>query len=390
MDRETDTGTMNNLHRLRWEWGGYVLASVSFLLASFFLLRQFWGAGFALRWLVVAGAISIYQFAYLFFHLKENHLKSGSGNLFPTLGLANWITITRAIFNAALAGFLLGPWPTGWLAWVPSILYLVSSLMDFTDGIAARLTGRTTLLGENLDMNWDGVGVLIASFLSVLYGQTPAAYLLVGLARYLFLIGQWLRTRQGLPLNDLLPSRIRRPFAGAQMMFLAVVLMPLYTPPATHVVAWLFMLPFLVNFFRDWLVVSGVTRQVNPQRSLFPRFLQLNLPLAVRGGLIWLLVELIVHVLNQQPLDWLVLIISAIAIPSLLLGAAGRVSSLAVLLVTGFGLQLYPLEWRFWAILLFSAISMMIGTGRFSLWKPEDWLLFKQAGERHPSVGAQQ
>jgi CDP-diacylglycerol---glycerol-3-phosphate 3-phosphatidyltransferase len=392
MNRDWKPVQREIMHQLRWEWGGYVLLGLTFLLAFFLILHQFWAVDYAWHWLALAGMISIYQFIYLFAHLKENRLKSEAGGLFPNLGLANWITITRAMLNAALAGFLLSPRPEGLLVWVPSLLYLVSALMDFADGIAARVTGRMTVLGEMLDMHWDGVGVLIASLLAVLYGQAPVLYLLVGLARYLFLFGQWLRKRQGLPIYDLPPNRIRRPFAGVQMMFIAVILMPLYTSLVTRLVAWVFMLPFLLNFFVDWLAVSGVfyqpLSQTTPRRRTLASILGIAFPLAVRTGLVFLLVELFVHVINQQPLDLVVLVVAAGAAPCLLIGAAGRISALAVLLMAGFGLQVYPLEWRFWAILVFSAISMMVGTGRFSLWTPEDWLLFKQVGGKRPTARA--
>jgi CDP-diacylglycerol--glycerol-3-phosphate 3-phosphatidyltransferase len=393
MITQVEPGELNSLHRLRREWGGYVLASMTFLLVVFLLLGRFWGAEYSWRWLCVSGAISVYQFIYLFNHLLDNRLKSGGGTVFPTLGIANWITLTRAILNAALAGFLMGPWPVGPLSWAPSILYLISVLMDFADGFAARVSGRTTVLGEGLDMKWDGAGVLVTSLLVVFYGQAPLPYVLVGLARYLYLLGQWLYTNRGLPLFDLPPSPIRRPFAGLQMGFIAVILMPVFSPPLTQVAAWVFMLPFLTLFLRDWLVVSGVIGQASSApglrkvRMIF-HWLWISFPLAVRSILVFLLVEFFIHSVTQPSFDWVFLLISAFAVLAFFLGAAGRFFSLAVLLMAGFGLQMYPVEWRYWALFLFSAMSMMLGTGRFSLWKPEDWLLYKHAGERRPTSPA--
>lgn len=377
------------LRSLRREWAAYVLGSAVFLLAFFFFLRQFWQPVYAWRWLAVTAVIALYPVVSLRLHLSENYLKTGGGVLFPTLGLANWITITRAVFSAGLAGFLFCPRPEGWLAWVPSLLYLTAVLMDFADGAVARLTGRTTALGERLDMQWDSTGVLIGSLLSVLYRQTPAAYLLVGLARYFFLLGLWLRERRGLPVFELPPSRIRRPFAGAQMVFLAVTLMPLYGPPVTWAAAWLFTVPFLVNFLRDWFAVSGGLGGPGGtvwKRLAVPYQVQRAFPLAIRAGLVVLLGELLLHVAGQTPLDVGILVLSALAIPSLLFGIAGRSFSLAVLLMAGLGLQVSPVEWRFWGLLFFSAVSMMVGTGSYSVWKPEDWLLYERAGERRPAA----
>jgi CDP-diacylglycerol--glycerol-3-phosphate 3-phosphatidyltransferase len=100
--------------------------------------------------------------------------------------------------------------------------------MDFLDGYVARVTHRTSRLGEILDMHWDGFGVLVASWLLVLYGQVQAWYLVVGLARYLFVAGMQIRERRGLTNYPLPPSMTRRAMAGAQMGFIAVVLLHPY------------------------------------------------------------------------------------------------------------------------------------------------------------------
>lgn len=373
------------MHRLRAEWAGFFLASLAFITAAYLILRQDWGVNYAVRWLLVVLGLAIYQFVFLWRHLGDNRLVD-STDLLPGLGLANWFTMVRGIFNAALAGFLLGPWPWGWLAWAPGILYLTSALMDFADGYAARVTGRVTVLGEVLDMKWDGVGLLLATTLSVLYGQAPVPYLLVGLARYLYLFGIGQRKKRGLPVYDLLPSRIRRPFAGVQMGVVAAILLPVYGPPATWVATTFFMIPFLLNFLRDWLTVSG---QIRPpvQRdgllaSIWQRQLREFLPLVVRAILVVLLIDLLFYQARLEAPAPGIILVALLALCALLLGAAGRLFSLVVLLMTGFGLQTTPLEWRYWVILLFSITLMMVGTGRFSLWKPEDWLIYKRAGER--------
>jgi CDP-diacylglycerol--glycerol-3-phosphate 3-phosphatidyltransferase len=388
---DNDVGGQKTLRRLRAEWAWYVAASLAFLAAAFVVLRGDWGGRYAWRWLLLSLGLVGYQFFFLWQHLGNNR-PAGSAELFPSLGLANWMTMARSVFTAALAGFLMGPRPTGWLVWAPSILYLVSALMDFGDGIAARLTRRETLLGEALDMKWDGASLFLAVTLAVLYGQAPVPYLLVGLARYLYLSGIWLRERRGLPVYDLQPSRIRRPFAGAQMGFAAVMLMPVYGPPATHVAATLYMTPFLINFLRDWLTVSGQIRRPAARDAASPPGSRLRieeiLPLVVRVILIILLADLLLYQLRLETPSPGILLVIAPALLALVLGAAGRLFSFGVLLMTGFGLQAAPLEWRYWVILLFSMTLMLVGTGRYSLWKPEDWLIYKRAGER-PSIARQ-
>jgi CDP-diacylglycerol---glycerol-3-phosphate 3-phosphatidyltransferase len=373
--------------RLKREWAFFVLLSAVFLTLSCVVLWWNWGEVYALRWLLLSASISAYALVYARNHLDDNRSNFEGSILFDNLGLANWITLVRAIFNAALAGFLLGPWPQGWLAWAPSLLYLFSSILDYADGFVARVSGRTTILGENLDMKWDGVGALIASLLTVLYGQTPLPFMLVGAARYLYLFGIWNRERQAFPVYSLPQNRFRRPFAGMLMGLLAVLLMPVYSPPATYVAAWLFMLPFLINFYRDWLFVSGSMGQGNARAENSSRSgWKSVLPVAVRILLVIFLLMLLITSFSQRPLAVGVILVAGLAIPALLAGAAGRLFALAVLLMTGFALQQNASQWQLWSILLLSEITLMIGTGRYSLWTPEDWLMYKQAGENQHSA----
>jgi CDP-diacylglycerol---glycerol-3-phosphate 3-phosphatidyltransferase len=376
------------LSSLRREWGGYLLASIAFLSVFFLILYRQWGENYALRWLLVAVGMAVYLFVFLWRNLDKNRLNSGPKvDLLPSFGLANGITISRAVINGALAGFLFGPWPAGWLAWAPSAFYLLSSLMDYADGFVARATRRTTVLGELMDMKWDGTGMVTAVILSVMYGQTPVLFLLVGMARPLFLFGMWLRRRLNQTVNPIPFSWISRTMAGVMMGFLAVILMPVYDPPPTQVAAVIFMTPFLINFLRDWFVVTG---QIQPsgqkQSPARPTWLrtayQQVFPLVLRAALIILLVSLLVYQSSLASPATGIMLVAGLAILPILLGAAGRIFALAVLLMSGFGFQQAPLEWRYWLIMMVSTVLFLRGTGRFSLWKPEDWLIYHRAGER--------
>lgn len=371
-----------SLTALRREWAVLALAAGLLLTGGWLVLRAGWGADYAARWLAAASLVSTYAFAHLLRHLGENRRKEPGSPLFADLGNANRLTFARAIFNAMLVGFLFGPWPWGWLAWVPAVLYTTSSVMDYLDGWVARVTGRTTVLGESLDMMWDGVGLLAAGTLSVLYGQTPLIYLLVGFARYLYLFGLRVHQRRGLPVFDLPPSRFRRAIAGMMMGFTAVVLLPVFRPPETHVAAVLFAAPLLIGFVRDYLWVTGVIgrRGVKPRRAGLGWGAG-RLQLALRGLLAALLVNLVFHLIEQGNSQPGLLLVSALAVPLVLLGAAGRTAALAVLLMTGFAMQADPAEWRYWLILPVSTLLFFTGTGPWSLWRPEEWLIDHRAGE---------
>jgi CDP-diacylglycerol--glycerol-3-phosphate 3-phosphatidyltransferase len=260
------------------------------------------------------------------------------------------------------------------------VLYTIAALLDFLDGSVARLTRRATRLGEILDMHWDGFGVLAASILLVLYTQVPPWYLLVGLARYLFVFGIWLRRCLGLPVSDLPPNVFRRALAGVQMGFIAVALLPVFTPPATWVAAALFALPLLVGFLRDWFFVSGVLDPTQLPGS-WQRLACAWGPIVLRGLLILLLALVLTEqALRDFPLP-AVMLVGVPALIALLLGAAGRIFGLGVLLMSGFSLQVLPLDWRFWTLMLLGAAVMTFGTGRFSLWKPEEWLIYHRIGD---------
>lgn len=370
------------LRRLRLEWGLWLLAGGLFAAAGYAALHAAWGAPAALRWLAAAALLLAYQFVSLWRHLPENRLAGmEDAPLIGGLGLANRITVFRSILITGLIGFLFTPRPFGWLAWAPGALFLSGALLDYLDGYVARITGQSTRLGERLDMQWDSVGVMVAVMLTVKYGQAPFPYLLVGFARYLYLIGLWLHRRWGGVAADLPPSRFRRATSGMQMGFLAVILLPVFAPPATQIAAALFMLPTMVSFARDFLHVTGLRDATAPARPGLWRRAAAWLPLVLRAALIGLLASLILsRVSPGAPLPGLVLV-AAVAIPALLLGITGRLAALAVVLAAGFGLRAGLNEWRLWAVLLCAILLFFIGTGKYSLWTPEDWLIDHRAGE---------
>ena len=235
------------LASLRRRWWLALGLGILLLAAAFFWLRATLGLRPAVFWAALAVPTAVFELAVLRRNLPANHAPA-EATLFPGLGPANWVTVSRGLLLAVLAGFLLLPRPSGALAWAPALLYTVAIAADLLDGALARLTGRVTALGAALDMEFDGLGVLAASALAVRYGQLPWPYLSAGLARYLFVAGLvWLK-QAGRPTAALTPSTIRRIAAGLQMAFISVILWPLFGPPATTVAGVCFAVPFLVGF----------------------------------------------------------------------------------------------------------------------------------------------
>ncbi len=374
----------NSLTSLQKRWFLYIGLCACFLAGGWAYLQGAWEAVYALRWTALTAPVLIYQAWLLWRSLEYNH-RPGERELFPRLGWANTLTLLRGGLFAGLTGFLASPRPETGLAWLPAGLYTVGVLIDGLDGYIARRSNQVTRLGEILDMSMDGWGMLMASMVAVQYGQVPVWYLLVGLARYLYLGGLWLRQRLGWPILELPPSMVRRPFAGLQMGFACVMLWPVFTPPATYHAAAVFSLPFLVSFMRDWLVVSATfpanfLQRLERVRLFTLRWLPLGLRLAAALILVWRLAGWLVIPDADQPYV-LATAIEAPVLVLLLLGAAGRIAAIAGLVAVGFQQMMAPLTILPLALAWLYGAILYLGTGVLSVWKPEDRLIYRRAGE---------
>ena len=87
---------------------------------------------------------------------------------YEELGWGNRLTLLRSWLIAAVGGFLFQPWPDGVvIAYLPGILYFIAAVLDRLDGYVARMTGYRSLLGQELDMVSDALGLAVASLLAV-------------------------------------------------------------------------------------------------------------------------------------------------------------------------------------------------------------------------------
>jgi CDP-diacylglycerol---glycerol-3-phosphate 3-phosphatidyltransferase len=374
------------LTRLRLQWVLFTLAAGTFIWLTFEILIVAWYPGYAGRWMVQAAVLSIFPLVVLWRGLPDNR-RPGETYLVPTLGAGNLLTAIRGILIAALAGFLFLPRPIGWIGWIPGVLYTVAALADLFDGYLARKFHQATRLGEILDMSFDGLGVLVGSFLLVQYGQAPGVYLLVGLARYLFLFGSWIRRRAGKPVFELAESRARRPLAGAQMGFIAVTLFPVFSPPGITLAAALFALPFLVSFLLDWLVVSGVLNSapskviigIHTRGKSFNTFLLRWMPVTLRflaTGLlvIWLLSA-------NRPIMPMVGFLAGLGGIMVAAGAAGRLAALMVLFSLGIHTGSSSLGLIEVCLLIVAIAIFFMGSGAYSIWVPERQLISRRLGD---------
>ena len=191
------------LQRLWWTAAIYCLCILS---GGFLILRDDWQNQHGLQGVFQVAIITAYVLILLRIGMPLNY-HPRQKVLHSNLGYGTWITITRAMLIAILAGYLFQPWPPsrlvpGWLSWTPGTLYLAASSLDYLDGRVARAQQHETRLGAFLDINIDALGLLIAPLLAIWYGQLPFAYLSVGAAYYLLVFGIWLRKKYSTPVFE--------------------------------------------------------------------------------------------------------------------------------------------------------------------------------------------
>src|SRR5215472_4220004 len=108
----------------------------------------------------------------------------------PSIHPADWVTLTRALLIAAVAGLVADSFarPVSITALVT--LATVALALDAVDGQVARRTGTATPLGARIDGEVDAFLILLLSIaVSRAYGDWV---LVIGAARYALLLAGWL------------------------------------------------------------------------------------------------------------------------------------------------------------------------------------------------------
>ncbi len=202
------------------------------------------------------------------------------------------------------------------------------------------------------------------------------------------------------------------------MGFVAVALLPLFSPPGTNLVAALFAVPFLIGFLIDWFNVIGISPAgflrgnislaipisntkyglLSPENlsSALTRWL----PLTVRITLVlltiaWLYQNLSRFDLNQffsadisiavfsPPVLWLGLVLFLIVVSLFLvaIGAAGRIASLFLLFGIGIFQNSFDLSSLDLLLIAGAGALFYLGSGPYSLWIPERNIIARRLGE---------
>lgn len=360
------------LRNLRSRWALFLFLGL-FCIACFYYLLVEPHSSDPERWLIVASLVFAGQAILFYFDLEKNHTLS-STELLPGFGIGTWLSALRLLLLSLLAGFLLSSRSEGTLAWAPFWLYLAFNLMDLIDGYAARRSGQVTRLGEKLDLDLDSRGMLAGALVAIQLGATGWWYALVGLARYVYVGALWFRRRSGLKASEQ-PNPNSRPLAGLQMGVNTALLAPALMPPFTTCISALALVPFLANFFYDWLVAVGKVPAVKKPW----------LPASVRGAMGLSLRVLVFALLVYRALatdGGAVMPFELLLGAMLLLGAGARIISLVLLVRLGISLGGNSPDMVEWLTILASWLLVYTGAGWLGLWAPENSLIRGRLGEQ--------
>jgi phosphatidylglycerophosphate synthase len=172
----------------------------------------------------------------------------------PAVLPADWITLTRAVLVAGVAGLVADSFsrPVSITALVT--LSTVALVLDAVDGQVARRTGTATPLGARLDGEVDAFLILL---LSIIVARDYGAWvLIIGAARYALLLAGWLIPWLAAPLP---PRYWRKVVAAVQGIVLTVAASGVPGRLAGMIAVAAALLLLAESFGRDviWLYRTG-------------------------------------------------------------------------------------------------------------------------------------
>jgi phosphatidylglycerophosphate synthase len=172
----------------------------------------------------------------------------------PFLHPADWVTLTRAVLVAGVAGLVADSFSRAVPVTALVTLCIVALVLDAVDGQVARRTGTATLLGARLDGEVDAFLILLLSVaVSRDYGRWVLA---IGAARYALLLAGWLIPWLAAPLP---PRYWRKVVAAVEGIVLTVAVSGVTSRLVGMIAVAAALLLLVESFGRDviWLYRTG-------------------------------------------------------------------------------------------------------------------------------------
>ncbi len=312
---------------------------------------------------LVTGIVLTIELYILWYFLDKNH--DIDKKLFPTLGWGNVATLSRGFLIALLAGFTVVEYSEKGFEWLCWGVFWAALIIDIFDGYLARKTKQKTELGEKLDIEFDGLVILIGIILCVSMEKLFSWYIIAGLARFLFIAALFVRKSKNKKICPLPYSTYRHTLA---VMMMGVIVMTLFPPiflPHLHLAAVILIFPFTVVFVQDWLITISVidtTKESYKTKGRKFCFLYLDiLPVISR-----ICLTITLFFISDLVLVFLLIFV--------ILGLFGRIGALASLFKVCLMAVEDPLIITIHVCL---SVICLNGPGKLSLWSPEEGRLWK-------------
>ncbi|MEM7443448.1 MAG: CDP-alcohol phosphatidyltransferase family protein [Pseudomonadota bacterium] len=180
---------------------------------------------------------------------------------YPMFGLPNVLTLSRTVIVCAMAGVLVAGLVAPW-AWPMVVVASIALILDGFDGWAARRFAISSRFGARFDMEIDALCLLVLSVMVFDLGKVGPIVLLIGLARYGFVVAGWLWPALERPLP---PSARRKTVCVVQGIVLTVCLAPIIptwlATPAVLAALALLVYSFTVDTI--WLVANRRLKELD-------------------------------------------------------------------------------------------------------------------------------
>jgi phosphatidylglycerophosphate synthase len=319
-----------------------------------------------LSWLEISIAAGLVFLAFLWIALPENRYSS-YGMLQFQFGLANTLSILRGLILMGLVGYIVVPYRHTNLELIPGAAFLAALILDAADGVAARMLGQITRLGENLDRWLDFAALLIGTSILVAQYIIPRYFMLICLAYLLLAVKEWLFFKRMKPLQ---PSQSQRMMINLSMGLIGMGLLPVYSSGviSTASIFILFALVAVIihGFLIDCEVLPEIRRIRKPDTYWYDLFL-LVIRLAAAGLMMFS---------PSYPTDFSSFLPGFLLTMTAIVGFLPRLGMMGILLITGSLLSHPTADGLLWVSFILAASSLILGAGSIALWTPEDnWLM---------------